>query len=156
MYFLVRFMNLDSIYFAVLSAIFYLPLLSYSKEPLMRLFTACVTQLGHNMVWNRANIDYTIDVFWCTFLKTWWRLSILFPNCCVTKVLLHLWSILTPWTPCTPPIIVTSCELTHRPDDPFTNVPDSKVHGAYMGPTWGRQDPCGPMLTPWTLLSGVF
>ena len=23
-------------------------------------------------------------------------------------------------------------------------VPDSKVHGAYMGPTWGRQDPVGP------------
>ena len=22
--------------------------------------------------------------------------------------------------------------------------PDSKVHGAYMGPTWGRQDPGGP------------
>ena len=22
--------------------------------------------------------------------------------------------------------------------------PDSKVHGANMGPTWGRQDPCGP------------
>ena len=24
------------------------------------------------------------------------------------------------------------------------NNPDSKVHGAYMGPTWGRQDPSGP------------
>ena len=22
--------------------------------------------------------------------------------------------------------------------------PDSKVHGAYMGPIWGRQDPGGP------------
>ena len=22
--------------------------------------------------------------------------------------------------------------------------PDSKVHGANMGPTWGRQDPGGP------------
>ena len=34
--------------------------------------------------------------------------------------------------------------------------PDSKVHGAYMGPTWGRQDPTqlGPMLAPWALLSG--
>ena len=28
--------------------------------------------------------------------------------------------------------------------------PDSKVHGANMGPIWGRQ-----MLAPWTLLSGV-
>ena len=25
-----------------------------------------------------------------------------------------------------------------------------------MGPTWGRQDPGGPMLAPWSLLSGVF
>ena len=23
-------------------------------------------------------------------------------------------------------------------------IPDSKVHGANMGPTWGRQDPGGP------------
>ena len=23
-------------------------------------------------------------------------------------------------------------------------IPDSKVHGAYMGPIWGRQDPGGP------------
>ena len=33
-------------------------------------------------------------------------------------------------------------------------VPDRKVHGAKMGPIWGRQDPDGPMLAPWTL-SGV-
>ena len=32
--------------------------------------------------------------------------------------------------------------------------PDSKVHGANMGPIWARQDPGGPMLAPWTLLSG--
>ena len=31
--------------------------------------------------------------------------------------------------------------------------PDSKVHGAYMGPTWGWQDPGDPMLAPWALLS---
>ena len=24
------------------------------------------------------------------------------------------------------------------------NCPDSKIHGANMGPTWGRQDPGGP------------
>ena len=30
--------------------------------------------------------------------------------------------------------------------------PDSKVHGANMGPIWGRQDPGGPMLAPWTEL----
>ena len=32
-------------------------------------------------------------------------------------------------------------------------TPDSKVHGAYMGPTWGRQDPGGPHVGPWSLLS---
>ena len=32
--------------------------------------------------------------------------------------------------------------------------PDSKVHGTNMGPIWGRSAPDGPMLAPWTLLSG--
>ena len=31
---------------------------------------------------------------------------------------------------------------------------DSKVHGANMGPTWVLSAPDGPMLSPWTLLSG--
>ena len=35
--------------------------------------------------------------------------------------------------------------------------PDSKVHGANMGPTWGQQDPGGPHVGPmnfaiWELL----
>ena len=29
-----------------------------------------------------------------------------------------------------------------------TNFPDSKVHGAKMGPIWGRQDPGGPHVDP--------
>ena len=29
--------------------------------------------------------------------------------------------------------------------------PDSKVHGANMGPTWGRQDPGGPHIDPMNL-----
>ena len=29
--------------------------------------------------------------------------------------------------------------------------PDSKVHGAYMAPTWGRQDPGGPHVGPMIL-----
>ena len=29
--------------------------------------------------------------------------------------------------------------------------PDSKVHGAYMGPTWGRQDPSGSLVGPMKL-----
>ena len=33
--------------------------------------------------------------------------------------------------------------------------PESKVHGANMGPTWVLSAPAGgPMLAPWTLLSG--
>ena len=27
-------------------------------------------------------------------------------------------------------------------------IPDSKVHGANMGPTWGREDPGGPHVGP--------
>ena len=27
-------------------------------------------------------------------------------------------------------------------------IPDNKVHGANMGPVWGRRDPGGPMLAP--------
>ena len=41
----------------------------------------------------------------------------------------------------------------------YRNLPDSKVHGANMGPIWGRHDPggphVGPMLAPCTLLSGL-
>ena len=32
--------------------------------------------------------------------------------------------------------------------------PDNKVHGANMGPTWVLRYQIGPMLAPWTLLSG--
>ena len=36
----------------------------------------------------------------------------------------------------------------------YETFPGSKVHGANMRPIWSRQDPGGPMLAPWTLLSG--
>ena len=55
--------------------------------------------------------------------------------------------------------------VSYAADIPFTTrprlwssleaFPDSKDHGANMGPIWGRQDPAGPMLAPWTLLSGL-
>ena len=35
------------------------------------------------------------------------------------------------------------------------SIPDSKVHGANMGPTWADRTQVGPMLAPWTLLSGM-
>ena len=31
------------------------------------------------------------------------------------------------------------------------NIPDSKVHEAYIGSTWGRQDPDGPHVGPMNL-----
>ena len=30
-------------------------------------------------------------------------------------------------------------------------IPDSNIHGAYMGPTWGRQAPGGPHVGPMNL-----
>ena len=36
------------------------------------------------------------------------------------------------------------------------SIPDNKVHGANMGPTWVLSAPDGRMLAPWTLLSGIF
>ena len=42
-----------------------------------------------------------------------------------------------------------------------TGIPDSKVHGANMGPIWGRQDPRGPHVGPmnlamWDCLGVIF
>ena len=34
------------------------------------------------------------------------------------------------------------------------NYPDSKIHGAYMGPPGADRTQVGPMLAPWSLLSG--
>ena len=34
---------------------------------------------------------------------------------------------------------------------PWNSFPDSKVHGAIMGPIWGRQDPGGPYIGPMNL-----
>ena len=38
------------------------------------------------------------------------------------------------------PLMRTNCSVVRE----FHGFPDSKVHGAYMGPTWGQQDPGGP------------
>ena len=34
-------------------------------------------------------------------------------------------------------------------------TPDSKVYGANMGPAWADRTQIGPMMAPWTLLSGT-
>ena len=36
--------------------------------------------------------------------------------------------------------------------DSEVTIPDSKVHGVNMGPTWGRQDPGGPHIGPMNLV----
>ena len=36
-----------------------------------------------------------------------------------------------------------------------THTPDNKVYGAKPGPTGVLLSPDGPMLDPWTLLSGI-
>ena len=40
---------------------------------------------------------------------------------------------------------------------PNNNILDGKIHGANMGPTWvlSAPDGMGPMLAPWTLLTGM-
>ena len=35
------------------------------------------------------------------------------------------------------------------------NYPDGKVHGANMGPIWGRQDPGGPHVGAMNFIIGV-
>ena len=37
----------------------------------------------------------------------------------------------------------------------FDDTPDNKIYGANVGPTWGHQDPCGPMLATRILLPGT-
>ena len=54
----------------------------------------------------------------------------------------------------TSPLTESSCmEQNWMPTTPW--VPNSKVHGANMGPSGADRTQVGPMLTPWTLLSGV-
>ena len=47
--------------------------------------------------------------------------------------------------------IIKSCQISMARD----GDPDSRVHWANMGPTWVLPAQMGPMLAPWTLLSGV-
>ena len=45
--------------------------------------------------------------------------------------------------------------LDMQRDKKKCTVPDSKIHGANMGPPGSCRPQMGPMLAPWTLLSGV-
>ena len=45
-------------------------------------------------------------------------------------------------------LCVATCPGEYSNSKRITISPDSKVHGANMGPIWGRQDPCGPHVGP--------
>ena len=48
-------------------------------------------------------------------------------------------------------LFLSGCwDLVYRSCNPG-HSPDSKVHGAYMGPTWGRKDPGVPHVGPMNL-----
>ena len=55
-----------------------------------------------------------------------------------------------------PPTPITMPHNTHKhakchPPHPSHPKPDNKVHEAYMGPTWGQQDPGEPHVGPMNL-----
>ena len=50
----------------------------------------------------------------------------------------------------------TVCIFIHREISTIASVLDSKVHGANMEPTWGRQDPGGANVDPTNLALQLF
>ena len=45
-------------------------------------------------------------------------------------------------------LTASGLDFLHGDNNPLQNHPDSKVHGANMGPIWGWQDPGGPHVGP--------
>ena len=66
----------------------------------------------------------SMDVMWCKQVMAWAQETT--SNCLIPSE--------TPYGPTIRPVSGSN--------------PDSKVHGAHMRPTWGRQDPCGPHVGP--------
>ena len=54
------------------------------------------------------------------------------------------------------PVWVTFVNVTNRAHSYGKTWPDSKIHGANMGPIWGRQDPGGPHVGPMNFVDVVF
>ena len=50
--------------------------------------------------------------------------------------------------PCEIRLFLSSAGWISTTHNIFMSIPDSKVHGANMGPIWGRQDPDGPHAGP--------
>ena len=58
---------------------------------------------------------------------------------------------------CIPPVTLAElCTSLYSTSFLFNVYPDSKVHGANMGPTWDRQDPGGPHVGPMNLAIWVY
>ena len=53
-------------------------------------------------------------------------------------------------------MLVFQTQIRNSAGNSDSIIPDSKVHGANKGPTWVLSAPDGPMLAPWTLLSGIW
>ena len=88
-------------------------------------------------------------LFWHTTNKT--------SNLILTDLVTVCFSMQSPQHGKDPHGIYSSCSLLNSLVEPWqhTNmpgswwhIPDSKVHGAIMGPIWGRQDPGGPHVGP--------
>ena len=52
-------------------------------------------------------------------------------------------------------------DISWKPFSHYQDFPESKVHGANMGPSWGRQDPSGPhvghmKLAIWELVGKIY
>ena len=86
-----------------------------------------------------------------------YHLAILWLFCIPARApgkLVHIWNTMKHMTP-TAAAYCCMHTASHFNSSPrgqnsrhFVDTPDSKVHGANMGPIWGRQDPGGPHVGP--------
>ena len=95
------------------------------------------------------NIDVVIDIFikWLFKLRIWWFIYFHKIIC-----LIHVFGMAMNDSSNVPNLqfgSTSDCRFL------FQTIPDSKVHGANMGPSGSCWPQMGPMLAPWSLLSGI-
>ena len=99
-------------------------------------------------------LDYSISIgIWMTWVltnpsKMAWRVNI-YPSPNFNGWTVEVWAmsshaLLGMWLLIDTGIKVSKCIHISGLRQPDKNVPDTKVHRAHMGSTWGRQDPGGP------------
>ena len=121
-------------------------------------YEGCILFSGHDcqysmMIWDIITANFMLYFSFCMvidfYVDVWLALT------CYITVSEHLDFVFIP--------VLTTC-FTSSPNMVRTFYmavfPDSKVHGAHMGPTWGRQDPGGPHvvhmnLAIWVVSIGV-